>query len=170
MYLVRLYKFSKVLFAFIVGCICLQLFINLKRGMTVTPFLHYGMYAEKFNLPNSVRVWELVVDGQKLNLSDWYSVNADYILEPIRSYSSNQQSTVIYQQNISRLLTKFHVPFHPSDFDTYVSQPTFNAWYKKRLSTILKRNVSTIDVFESSYSVEGAILKKIESKIIYAIN
>ena len=138
--------------------------------MTITPFLHYGMYSGKFNLSPTVEVWEVVINGQKLDLVDFSSVTDDYIIEPVRSYYFSKQNQDIYERTISRILTKVRLSYHPSVFDSSTSQAAFDEWYKKRLSTILKKDISSIKVFKSTYIVNGAVLKKQQSKIIYAIN
>lgn len=138
--------------------------------MTATPFLHFGMYSQKFSIQDSISVWEFFVDGRRLNLLDLSSKNADHIVEPVIIYSSNKQSGEMYENSIKRILNKAHIPNNRNSFDPTISQVAFDKWYKYRVSNILKRDVKSIQVYYDLYSVEGSNFKKAKTKLLYAIN
>lgn len=170
MYLHRLYKFSKPAFLMIVLCAVVQLFINLKQGITATPFLHFGMYAATFSMPRFVDVWEFEVNGSRLDFSDLPAYKTDYIVEPVNRYYQNRQGNDVYTSTIGRLLSKAYVPHSPAAFNVNISKQAFYNWYLNRVSSLLGKRVATIKVYKTHYLLSGSELQQQQSKLIYDID
>lgn len=170
MYLVKLYKWNKALFVLTIFLICTQLFINLKRGMTATPFLHYGMYSQKFHLPKEIQVWEIYIDNRRLELSGLSPKNVDNIIEPARIFYSNRNSKELYETTIKRVLTSLKISPAKNEFDTDIPTPAFKEWFKTRLQNILNKNISNIKVYQNTYAVNDTLLAKIQTQLVYEIN
>lgn len=170
MYLAKLYKWNKVLFVLAVFLVCTQLFINLKRGMTATPFLHYGMYSQKFHLPKEIQVWEVYIDNKRLELSELSAKNVDNIIEPARIFYSNQSSRELYETTIKRILAFLKMSAAEKEFDTDIATQAFQEWFKTRLQNILNKNISNIKVYQNTYAVNDTSLAKIQTQLIYEIN
>ncbi len=170
MYLLKLYKWNKSLFIFFVCFICIQLFINFKQGITATPILHFGMYSGKFNLPKEITVWELHIDGRRLELSDFSAKNVDNFIQPVQMFSSIKENKELYETTIKRLLAGLKIRSNEKYFDPSISTEDFKRWYKNRLRNILKKDITTINVYQNLYSVNGATLNKIQTQLIYEID
>src|SRR5688572_14276632 len=101
MYLTKLFRHNKWLFSLILGFSIIQLFINFKRGLTVTPFLHYGMYSGKFNVPDSIDIWQFEVNNRQINLAIYNARIVDHIVEPVNTYATlNHKGISLYNKTI----------------------------------------------------------------------
>ena len=170
MYLIKLYKWNKALFVLAVCLVCTQLFINLKRGMTATPFLHYGMYSQRFHLPKEMQVWEVYVDNKRLELSNLSAKNVDNIIEPARIFYENKSSKELYETTIKRILSSLKMFQGEKEFDQGISKQVFEEWYKTRLQNILNKNISNVKVYQNTYAVKNTSLTKTQTQLVYEIN
>lgn len=170
MFIARLYKHNKLLCAGFLLFAALQLFINLKRGITATPFLHYGMYSGYTARPSALTVWEIDADSKRIELLSYSAKVADCITEPLRSYSQLEEGNHLYYTHIQRFLAPW--PRLDSNyFIARISRQDFSNWYKQNLIKITGRDIKELKVYRNEYVVEGAslILTK-ESLVIYDNN
>src|SRR5215218_4979778 len=116
MYLIKLYKHNRILFIFILGFAFCQLFINFKRGLTSYPFLHYGMYSGVFPNYETIDVWEVEVNGKKLDLKVFDPKNTDHIIEPVKIYNQLQSSNELYYSHINKFLKHLPITYDSTSF------------------------------------------------------
>jgi hypothetical protein len=108
MYLSKLYRYNKWLFAAIVFFAAMQLLVTYKRGMVISPWYNYGMFSEKvivkkkYTVNNSLGrpVETYLISPQQ---DDRINVTLDNLLALNRNDS-------LYQQEIVRLFRKAHLP------------------------------------------------------------
>lgn len=158
MYLKKVFHYSRFLFFLTILFTGIQLYINLKVGVTATPFLHYGMYSSKYFLPSSIEVWELVVNTKKLNLQGYHPKIVDKILEPLNIfYKLPYDSGITYQTR--RFLTVVSMPYKEANFHQNLTEEKFKKAYLKHLNMVLNVTIREIIVYRNTYSVTGADFK-----------
>lgn len=115
-----------------VAFVAMQLFINVKRGLVVSPFYHYGMYSEVMRADTVYEVASIYVNGQPLRSDAFTAQQWDKIVLPVTLYKSQQDwNSYLYNQQIKRLL-------HIGDSTLYTNHFTkadFAIWYRHYLET-----------------------------------
>src|SRR4051812_31223866 len=109
MFLQKVYRHSKILFAAMVFFIAMQLFINYKHGVVLSPFYHYGMYSGVMNTNDSYTIFAVGLNGKQLRGQDFSSQQWDQIMLPLQYYSAINKSNELYEADIKRLLEKMHL-------------------------------------------------------------
>ncbi len=170
MFIAKLYKHNKLLCAGFSLFAALQLFINIKRGITATPFLHYGMYSGYTARPSALTIWNIQADKQKINLFNYSPKVADCITEPLRFYDQLDESNHLYYTHIQRFLA----PWPELDSNNFISRlnkEDFGKWYKQNLSKIIRQDITELKVYKNEYLVNGSnLLLKEESLFVYDNN
>ena len=167
MFLKTLYKHNKWLFCVFVCFAVVQIFINVKRGMTSTPFFHYAMYSGPFEHYSVIDVFEVEVNSNKLNLISFQSKNADRIIEPLAAFYQLDYSNQLYFSHIKRFLAPLHLPYDSSAFISHLSKGEFTLWYKKYLSRILAKEVNELKVFRNTYLIHGFIFQLEKQSLVF---
>jgi hypothetical protein len=155
MFLRKLYHANKLLFSLVILFICSQLYINAKVGVVATPLMHYGMYSVRSNLPLTVDVWEVEINGKKIELQKLHPKTVDNILQPLNIfYNLPYDSGIAYQSK--RFLTAVFLPFEESNFHSSLTKEQFENSYRKHLNNILKVHVNQVRVYRSTYAINGS--------------
>jgi hypothetical protein len=127
----------------------MQLFINVKRGLVVSPFYHYGMYSKPMAADTTYQVAEIYVNGRLLRSDAYTAQQWDKIIQPVVLYQ-NQQSwnSYLYNEQVARLL-------HIQDSLPYTNRLTkagFAAWYRTYLESFaVQESVQHLKVTFSQY-------------------
>jgi len=146
MYLQQVFRYNKWLFALCIVFAAGQLFINIKRGMVLSPFYHYGMYSEVIRVKPSYQVFQVVVNGIPLQGSHFTPWQWDRILWPVVYYSQVNKSNALYTTDVKRLLQSIHLQPEDKHFLAACNYTQFEGWYKNFLSRLTNQQVSTIEV------------------------
>ena len=170
MFLPKLFRHNKLLFLFFICYAFAQLFINVKRGLVATPFLHYGMYSGYMGRANEIDIWEVEVNREKISLIDYNGKIADQVIEPLRLYEQLGNSNLLYHSHISRFLQPFHLAFDSTAFVCHLANKDFIRWYKNHLSKIIGKNIYELRVFKNSYLVKGSNFHRAKQSLIFYEN
>ena len=155
LYFSKLYKNSKLLLLFFIFFIVAQLYINFKVGVVATPFLHYGMYSAKSDIPAAVEAWEIEIDNKRVELQALHQKSVDNLTDPLsKFYNLSNDSAVLYQTK--RFLEAAYLPFNETNFHYSLSKEEFTRFYAKHLSKVLNVPVNDFKVYKSIYSVRKA--------------
>jgi hypothetical protein len=170
MFLKKVYAKSKLLFYGMVAFALCQLFINYKVGLTATPFLHYGMYSGPFPIYQSIEVWELKINGEKVVLSSFHPKKVENIIEPLRIYLQQDYSNSLYYSHIKRFL-KLSIINDSASFISHVPKEQFIKWYKEHLTKLLGKDVNDFQLFQTSYQVNKSFFTpRKQSLLVYGSN
>ena len=153
MFLPQVYKHSKGLFLVMISFVMVQLFINFKRGMVVSPFYHYGMYSEVMPVKPTYQVFEIVVNGKVLQGQRYSQQRWDKIIMPVQYFASLQaKSNRLYSDEIKRLMGRIGLNTDEGNFVSICNYTQFNAWYKQYLQSIVNTQVNDVQVHLRDYS------------------
>lgn len=128
-----------------------QLYINYKRGVVATPFYHYGMYSEVMKIENEYPVFEIEVNGQRLQAKDYTAQQWDKIILPLTYYTTINKSNTLYHTDIKRLLDKIHFSSNEHHFLQACDVNGLTTWYRLYLQNILKQKVLGLDIKRRNY-------------------
>lgn len=152
MYLKKLYSTNKWWFAGITLFILLQLFINVKQGVVVSPAYHFGMYSAVIPPQPNYTVTSIAVNGELLQTKDFTPAEWDKINLTLERFNNQQAwNSTQWNTDIKRLL-------HLTDSSKYINTVTnnaFNTWYKNYLQTILNKKVDSVTVAFTDYIYNG---------------
>lgn len=125
-----------------------QLLINLKQGMVISPFYHYGMYSEVMEPQQAYPVYEIIVNEVPLRTQDFSAQQWDKIMLPLVYYSKHGQWNQEMYGHVKRITGI-------SDSNRFVNtfpKQRFYKWYQDYLSGILQRPVQSLMVEQKTYS------------------
>ena len=163
MFISQVYKHSKWLCAAMILFVLLQLFINVKRGIVATPFLHYGMYSHSIKIERRYEVLEVKVNDKLLKGSDFTPQQWDRILLPLNFYIHLHVSNSLYENEVERLLGKFHISTQDQDFLQQCDFDSFEKWYNKYLKNVRNQPIHSCLVQLRVYQYKDARLMPADS-------
>lgn len=155
MFLQKLLKHSKLLFATMIFFIAGQLFINYKHGVVFSPFYHYGMYSEVIGVKDHYQVWEIVVNGKKLKAKDYSIQQWDMLTLPLQYYAGIQKNNSLYKTDIERLLSKIHISVSEKNFIQNCNYAQFEKWYAQRIAYITNLPVNSLYIQARTYQYKN---------------
>lgn len=148
MYLKRLYKQHKGWFLFVVAFVAGELFITFKAGVTVTPFLYYGMYSRPVPVQELNPVVNVYINGELLKTSDFSPLQWDNTIWPVVGFENQEQNNrEWWDRDIRRLLNTTDSAKYLNTVDT----ATFWKWYKEYLSNKLGYPVHSVEIEHATY-------------------
>jgi|GEM_PF-1508945 len=159
MYFKQLIRYKPRYFLLVVLFVLVQIFINLKRGMVLTPFFHYGMYSQQMPPQKSYEVLEVWVDRKKLRGQDFLPWQWDKIMQPLVYFKNISANNLLYYSNVKRISAAVFLPADSTDFIINCQYPLFEQWYSRYLSTILKRPVTKLDLVVRHYNLQQGKLQ-----------
>ena len=130
MYLTKLYRYNKWLFAAILFFVIMQLLVTYKRGMVISPWYNYGMYSEKiypqkvYEVNNSLTgpAWLYLLSPQR---DDEINVTLD-------NYRHLAKNDSLYENEITRLFAKVHLPVPSKKYcESRISETMFRNWFAR---------------------------------------
>ena len=159
MYLKQLYRYHKFYFIAVILFMAGQLFINYKRGMVLSPFYHYGMYSHVMDPQQVYTVFEVSVNGKRLEGSNFTPWQWDKIMQPLVFFSNIDSSNRLFTGQVSRLAGK--VGWHPDQqhFVQSCDYDAFSTWYSRYLATVINGPVNDVQVLLRTYNFRDGVLK-----------
>jgi hypothetical protein len=148
MYLKKLYRHNKFLFAVIVLFALAQLINNIRQDIAISPIYSYGMYSSKIYPHQFYTVPEVFVDGKQLQTKNFSPSQWDHITFPVkRFYEQGEWNLYQWQHDIHRLL-----PFADSTkFINTMTEDQFKEWYHRYLETFLLKNIDSVNILFANY-------------------
>lgn len=163
MLLKQVYKHSRFLFSAILIFIALQLFVNFKRGVTLSPFYHYGMYSEVMQVETNWTVFEIEQNGKLLRGQDYSPVEWDKIMMPLQYFSGISKSNQLYQTDVKRLLQKLSLNAPEKNFLVNCNYQQFLHWYKGYLQNITGQTTKSLHISNRLYHFHNGSLQALDS-------
>ncbi len=128
MFLVKIFRYSKPLFFVILSFTTMQLFIFYKHGMTITPWLNYGMFSGKMGIQKEYSVYGL--QGKYSPLIHWLSPQRDTrVMSPLIWYHYQTTNNSFVKEKVIPISSKFMLRLSPSPYYINVDEKTFKNWY-----------------------------------------
>jgi hypothetical protein len=131
----------------------LQILVDLPGSLTAYPFLHYGMFSQKFLPADYYNALQLEIDGKTITsheCNEW---------ETILSYTNIHFNNRLSNDNeIEKKLIEQYTPLLPFKtlkhnlMNSYCSTDSFNLRYQLFLEGILKRKIKTILLCNNRYA------------------
>jgi hypothetical protein len=168
MYLRQLYSHSRLLYSLVILFICAQLFVILIWGIVISPFYNYGMYSEVMDIKKDYQIFEVEVNGNRLQGQAFSPQQWDNIILPLQFYSNIQQSNRLYETDIKRLLQKMQISSNEADFVSSCNYPQFEKWYIQHLQAITKQKILAIKINLRQYQYQSNMLQPTSSALSLA--
>lgn len=151
-----MHKGKKGLLALMIGFFILQAGFDLAHSVTAFPFVHYGMFSERFPYRDSLPAFEVFADGQPLRAADFGIYRWDMIQQPLEAFDKWQR-TADYSGDKARI--KAASPDLYALVSSHLDNPprlaaTFPDWYRRYLCRVLGRPVHRLRVEKRSYGYE----------------
>ena len=144
----------------------LQIGIDLAHSVTVFPFVHYGMFSESFSRPDSLKVFEVTVDGRRLESSSFRIYRWDMIQAPLMAFAQFRSSRdfAFDREKLHEYLQKAGMGAVYRQFEPQlINDPTvaahFPQWYKSHLSSLLGYKIGRLKVDQSWYRYQNGRLQ-----------
>ncbi len=148
MYFKQLYHNHKGWFVFAVLFCIAQLFINYKRGVVVSPFFHYGMYSAKKDMPDTITVFEVQINGKPLEPFHFSAQEWDKLMLPLYQYAAVQQhNSNKWNTDIERLLSKINIHPNAANFLLMDNAEKFKTWYQSYTETIIGYQINSLTIY-----------------------
>ncbi|HEY4286419.1 MAG TPA: hypothetical protein VGN00_04915 [Puia sp.] len=156
----------------LIGFIILQVGIDLAHSITAFPFVHYGMFSESFGKPDSLLVYAVIIDGKRLEASDFRVYRWDMVQAPLAGFEEEQRG---HDPNSDQphpgdnpVLVEAKLIYHsilPRQLENDDSLSVhFPQWYKQYLSRLLGRPVHSLQVEKAWYRYDGDRLQLLQKK------
>lgn len=164
MYLKLLYRYNRVYFFLVAAFIICQLFINFKRGMVISPFYHFGMYSQVMNPDVKYTVFEVVVNGARLQGKDFTPWQWDKINQPLSYFAGIPANNLFFKSEVQRITSKAGISMDSSHFTMACNYPQFIDWYKNYLERLLPGPVNSLEVYYRDYTFQQAKLQPAQTQ------
>lgn len=155
MYLKKLYTANKFWFIIIMLFAIIQLAMDVRQDVAMSPVFHYGMYSGTQLPQQKYLVNEIRVNGRLLQTKGFSPYQWDRIARPVEMFNKQQEwNSAEWANDIKHVL-------HFTDSTKYVNHITtaeFNTWYKNYLSNTLHEKVDTVEVSTARYVFNGITL------------
>ena len=154
----------------IIGFFILQIALDLAHSATVFPFVHYGMFSERFTRPDSVEVFEVRVDGRLLRPTDFTIYQWDMVQTPLGAFEK-QTATRDYAFDKEKLaagmrktgLSSLYNELKPNLDNT----GSFISWYKRYLSGLVGHPIATVQANKAWYRWSAGRLRLIRTETFF---
>jgi hypothetical protein len=160
----------------LIGFIIIQVGVDLAHSVTAFPFVHYGMFSERFSRPDSLNVFEVSVDGRRLEPSDFRVYRWDMITGPLGAVDHLKTSGdfAFDREKLREYLEKAGASslygfFEPSLQNDPGAITRFPDWYKSFLIKLLGRNIGKVRVDLASYRYQDGRLSLIRKTNYFTV-
>ena len=137
-----------------IGFILIQIAVDLAHSVTFFPFVHYGMFSRTEPFPDSVELYQVTVDGQQLQPTDWSIYRWDMIQMPLEAFDK-QTATHDFAFDKEKLKKGMQWTGCGS---LYTALKTnlgntghFPTWYKSYLAGLLGHRIANLRVDKAWY-------------------
>ena len=156
----------------LIGFIIVQVGINLAHSVTAFPFVHYGMFSERFRQPDSLAVFAVTVNGKLLQARDFRVYRWDMIQSPLaaaeaqavsRDFEFDREKTGegLGQMGLGGVFSLV-APQMSNDGDLAAGFPV---WYRQYLSGLLGYSVRQLRVEKVWYRWRAGQLQAYRTEI-----
>ena len=147
--------------------IVLQIGVDLAHSVTFFPFVHYGMFSAVEPRPDSVQVYEIEVDGLRLQPDGWPVYRWDMVQTPLEAYDK-QTATRDYAFDKDRLQKGMRWVGCGSLYSALKTNldntGNFPSWYKSYLGGLLGRRIGRLRVEKAWYRWQDGRLHSIQKE------
>ena len=164
--------FGRAVIAFFV----FQTAVDLAHSVTLFPFVHYGMFSESFRRPDSLKVFEVTVDGRRLESSSFRVYRWDMIQTPLTAFEQYRLSSdfAIDRRELGMYMQKTGATGLYRWIEPRLKNDTgmlnrFPRWYKSYLSRLLGQPVGTVMVDRSWYRYQDGRLQLISKENYFTL-
>lgn len=137
MFLKKVYRHSKLMFAGMLFFVLLQVGINVKRGMVFSPFFHFGMYAAPQKPASTYVINTVMVNGDTLRGTNFTPQGWDKIQYNLFRTWQSRCDTAFFRDQISRLYKKARLP--APNRNAFINTMPFEdrmQWYKVHVAAV----------------------------------
>jgi hypothetical protein len=133
----------------IIGFFILQIAIDLAHSVTVFPIVHYAMFSGPVARPDSVLVYQVLVDGKLLQPTNFPVYQWDMVQTPLEAAERREisQDFAVDKMKLQQNLGSFYNTLKTNLNNT----GSFIPWYKSYLGRLLKSPVSNLRVDKAWY-------------------
>lgn len=135
-----------------------QIGVDLAHSVTIFPFVHYGMFSESFHSPDSIGVFEISVDGRRLDPASYRIYRWDMIQNPLLQFEkwSNTADFAFDRTKLQEYMEKagtgsLYRLIQPQLVNATDLRERFPAWYKSHLAELLGHPILRVSVDKSWY-------------------
>ncbi|MBS1606869.1 MAG: hypothetical protein JST42_29710 [Bacteroidetes bacterium] len=137
----------------LIGFIIIQVGVDLAHSVTAFPFVHYGMFSEKFGPPDSLAVYAVTVNDKLLQARDFSVYRWDMIQSPLEA-SEKQRVSRDFEFDREKMaagfsragMTDVFTLVAPHLVNDKLVAEAFVSWYRQYLSGLLGHPVHTLRV------------------------
>lgn len=167
MFLVKLYKFNKVLFGLFSVFILVFIVINYKWGTVATPVLQYGMYSSVFSMKDTQTVYLVKADGQSINNAGISLTNRDILQIYPDTYARQAQVNKDVYAIMERYFGYAGLSslMHYDRFHNTISDNLFISWYKTQAEKITGKKINNLVIYQQHFTWQGSRLQPIDTAI-----
>ena len=158
MFLEKVYRYNKWLFAGMLFFTAMQLFVFYRRGMVFSPWFNYGMYSAVSPPEKEYAVYKIYADDRLLTGSGFSPQQWDALHFALAEADATACNENFYNTQIARLFTKFHLPVPAKDnyvntlFDAEETRALFASHLAKKLG------VKSVTIVPMLYTWNGRSL------------
>ena len=134
--------------------IVLQIGVDLAHSVTLFPFEHYGMFSAIEPRPDTVQLYEIFVDGQRLQPAGQAIYRWDMVQTPLEAYDK-QTATKDFAYDKDRLQKGMRWAGAGSLYSALRinldNKGDFLSWYKSYLGGLLGHRIGSLRVEKAWY-------------------
>jgi hypothetical protein len=141
--------------------ICIQIGIDLAHSVSFFPFVHYGMFSQRLARQDSVEVFEVTADGQRLKPADFLIYQWDMVTSPLQAVEQQTQTDDYafdkekLREGLQRVgLGAVYTAVEPNLNNT----GQFPTWYKSYISGLVGHPIQKLEVEKTWYQWAGGRL------------
>lgn len=150
-----------------IGFIVLQIGLDVAHSVTLFPFVHYGMFSQIETHPDSVRTYEVTVDGRLLRSTDMAVYRWDMVQTPLEAFE-RQTATRDFALDKQKLQQGMHragaAALYRALKTNLDNTGDFPSWYKSYLGGLLGHPVGSLCVQKAWYRYSGGRLVPIKKE------
>jgi len=144
-------------FTLAIAFFAIQGAFDLAHSVTAFPFVHYGMFSEKFSAPDSLLRYEVIVDGLPLSPDDFRIYRWDMIQGPLAAFDKQSRTGdfAFDKQKIRAVLPGIYSQVSTNLDNLPDLAAGFPDWYLGYLGRLLHRPVYSFLVSRAWYRYEN---------------
>jgi hypothetical protein len=142
----------------IIGFFLVQVVFDLAHSVTAFPFVHYAMFSDSFAQPDSLVVFEITVDGRRLQATDFPVARWDMVQEPLlafdrqagsRDFAFDKAKTQAGLQQVG--LGSLYTRLKPNFDNDSSAGSRWPSWYAAYLGRLIRRPIGDLRVDKAWY-------------------
>jgi hypothetical protein len=137
----------------VIGFFLIQVLIDLAHSVTLFPFVHYAMFSESFARPDSLPVYEIIVDGRRLQQTDFSIYQWDMVQNPLLSLQQQTRTGdfAFDKEKMGAGMQKaglggLYKTLRPNLDNAPNVTSRFPQWYRNYLGSIVGHPIRTLQV------------------------